>query len=93
MSKYHPDAISVVADPVRFAAFPALISDAWMRLKDQQGHPVTRMRLERLEQRGHRPGTVFTPAEVIDLFTARALPATRAAIQARGLTPASGGAA
>lgn len=93
MPHYHPDAVAVATDPGRFARHPALLSDAWMRLKEQQGHPVTRPRLERLEAQGHRPGSATAPAEVIEFHAARTLRRTRAAIMARGMAPTGGDAA
>lgn len=82
---YHPDAIRAVTTPALFVAFPALRTDAWLRLKEQQGVPITRDRLERLD--APRPISGYTPRAVIDFVTRQALEPTRAAIRAHGLTP------
>ena len=84
-SNYHPDAIRAVTTPALFAPFPALRTDAWLRLKEQQGHPISRDRLERLD--APRPISGYTPRAVIDFVTRQALEPTRAAIRAHGLTP------
>ncbi|WP_156127902.1 hypothetical protein [Pseudooceanicola atlanticus] len=82
---YHPDAIRAVTTPALFVPFPALRTDAWLRLKEQQGHPISRDRLERLD--APRPISGYTPRAVIDFVTRQALEPTRAAIRAHGLTP------
>jgi hypothetical protein len=69
MPTYNPDAISVVTDPARFRHLPTLTTDAWMRLKEQQGAPVTPDRLARIDA---GPPEDFTPLRIIDLATARA---------------------
>ncbi|WP_375175523.1 hypothetical protein [Pseudooceanicola sp.] len=68
MPTYHPDAVTVVTDPARFAHLPALTTDAWLRLKEQQGAPVTPDRLARIDR---DPAENFTPLRIIDLTTAR----------------------
>ncbi|MGI3170009.1 hypothetical protein ACRARG_12690 [Pseudooceanicola sp. C21-150M6] len=93
MPHYHPDAIAAVTNPGTYAHLPWYLCDAWLRLKDQQGHPVTRNRLDRLDRPAVPAGAVYTPAEVIDIALGRALGTTRAAIRARGLTPTGGDAA
>lgn len=85
MTNYHPDAIRAVTTPALFVPFPALRTDAWLRLKEQQGHPISRVRLERLD--APRPISGYTPRSVIDFVTKQALEPTRAAIRAHGLTP------
>lgn len=69
MPTYNPDAISVVTDPAWFAHLPALRTDAWLRLKEQQGVPVTPDRLARIDV---QPPEDFTPMRIIDLASARA---------------------
>ena len=46
----------------RYRSQPALVTDAWLQLKEQQGHPITSDRLARIVARTRPDGVIALPA-------------------------------
>ncbi|MCA0919691.1 hypothetical protein [Pseudooceanicola nanhaiensis] len=57
----------------KYLGQPALITDAWLQLKEQQGHPITVERLARIET-GHPsagPTMIAPPAPAMSMLARR----------------------
>lgn len=58
---------AAVCDPARAVAYPWKVQDAWFRLKEVQGHPISREAAERLNPAHLMTVEETTPCDVIPL--------------------------